>query len=68
MTIQDKEIVDSFEAKLQEKTKELKSCQKEKNLTSCMNCDSFISCTTRRTYVLAVYESMNKGKSGGFEF
>ncbi len=68
MTIQDKESFDSFEAKLQEKTKELKSCQKEKNFTSCMNCDSFIFCTTRRTYVLAVYESMNKGKSGGFEF
>ena len=68
MTIQDKEIVDSFEANLEEKIKELKSCQKEKNFTSCMNCDSFISCTTRKTYVLAVYESMNKGKSGGFEF
>ena len=68
MTIQDKEIVDSFEAKLQEKTKELKSCQEEKNYTSCMNCDSFISCPTRRTYVLAVYESMNKGQGGGFEF
>ena len=68
MTQQDKEIVDSFEAKLQEKTKELKSCQKEKGYTSCMNCDSFISCTTRRAYVFAVYESMNKGKSGGFEF
>lgn len=68
MTIQDKEIVDSFEAKLQEKTKELKSCQKEKEYTSCMNCDSFISCPIRRSYILAVYESMNKGKSGGFEF
>lgn len=68
MTIQDKENFDSYEAKLQEKTKELKSCQKEKNLTSCMNCDSFISCTIRRAYVLATYESMNKGKSGGFEF
>lgn len=68
MTIQDKEIVDSFEAKLQEKTKELKSCQEEKEYTSCMNCDSFISCPTRRTYVSAVYESMNKGNSGGFEF
>ena len=68
MTLQDKEIVDSFEANLEEKIKELKSCQKEKNFTSCMNCNSFISCTTRKTYVLAVYESMNKGKSGGFEF
>jgi len=68
MTLQDKENFDSFEAKLKEKTKELKSCQEEKNYTSCMNCDSFISCPTRRTYVLAVYESMNKGKSGGFEF
>lgn len=68
MTIQDKESFDSFEAKLQEKTKELKSCQKEKNFTSCMNCDSFISCHIRKAYVLAVYESMNKGNSGGFEF
>lgn len=68
MTIQDKEIVDSFEAKLQEKTKELKSCQEEKSYTSCMNCDSFIPCPTRKYYVAAVYESMNKGKSGGFEF
>ena len=68
MTTQDKENFDSFELKLQEKTKELKSCQKEKKYTSCMNCDSFISCPTRRSYILAVYESMNKGKSGGFEF
>lgn len=68
MTLQDKEIVDSFEAKLQEKTKELKSCQEEKEYTSCMNCDSFISCPIRKAYVSAVYESMNKGNSGGFEF
>ena len=48
--------------------KALKSCQKEKEYTSCMNCDSFISCPIRKAYVLAVYESTNKGKSGGFEF
>ena len=68
MTQQDKEIVDSFELILQEKTKELKSCQEENRYTSCMSCDSFIPCPTRKNYVLAVYESMNKGKSGGFEF
>ncbi|MDK2062739.1 hypothetical protein PT520_09445 [Aliarcobacter butzleri] len=68
ITLQDKENFDSYEAKLEEKTKELKSCQEDKGYTSCMNCDSFISCTTRRSYVLATYESMNKSQTGGFSF
>jgi hypothetical protein len=68
MTPQDKENFDSFELILEEKLKELKSCQEEKSYTSCMNCDSFIPCPTRKSYVAAVYESMNKGQNGGFEF
>lgn len=68
MTTQDKENFDSFELKLEEKLKELKSCQEENRYTSCMSCDSFFNCELRKSYVLAVYESMNKGQSGGFEF
>lgn len=68
MTQLDKENFNSFELILQEKTKELKSCQEENRYTSCMSCDSFIPCPTRKYYIAAVYESMNKGKNGGFEF
>ncbi|MBE0491910.1 MAG: hypothetical protein IBX44_06630 [Sulfurospirillum sp.] len=59
---------DSYELVLEAKKEELQVCQKEKKLTSCMPCEYFFTCKIRGEYVRAVYESMNKGQSGGFEF
>jgi hypothetical protein len=33
-----------------------------------MKCEKMFGCEIRELYVKAVYESMNKGRSGGFEF
>lgn len=33
-----------------------------------MKCDFILECELREIYVKAVYESMNKGSGGGFEF
>ena len=46
----------------------LKDCQKNNNLKSCMPCISFFDCNLRKQYVLDIYNSMNKGNTGGFEF
>ncbi|NPA73851.1 MAG: hypothetical protein GXO12_03995 [Epsilonproteobacteria bacterium] len=67
MSEETKEL-DEFELKLEQKSKILKECQKEKGLDSCLKCDKIIGCETRNEYVKAVYDSMNKGQSGGFEF
>ena len=44
------------------------SCQNSKDLNSCKPCSEFFECVLRKRYVITVYESMNKGSSGGFEF
>jgi len=59
---------DIYEQKLQESTVELKTCQKNNNVKSCMKCKHVIGCEIRKKYVNAVYQSMNKGAGGGFEF
>ncbi len=59
---------DRYEIALEEALKELKACQKQKGLSSCLECKEVIGCKVRNSYVKAVYESMNKGKGGGFEF
>jgi len=59
---------DKWELALDEKLKELKKCQEDKNLNSCLKCELILNCKIRDTYVNAVYESMNKGTGGGFEF
>ena len=46
----------------------LKTCQESNSLKSCMPCESFLGCNLRKQYVLSVYNSMNKGNTGGFEF
>jgi hypothetical protein len=33
-----------------------------------MKCEVLLSCELREAYVKAVYDSMNKGTGGGFEF
>jgi len=62
------EELDKFEKDLQEKLKLLQECQKSNNLDSCLKCDKILDCETRETYIKAVYMSMNKGATGGFEF
>ena len=59
---------DKYELALAEKKKILQECQEKKELKSCMDCEALFECEIRKTYVLTVYESMNKGQSGGFEF
>ena len=46
----------------------LKQCQIQKGLTSCMKCSQLLECEIRDKYIKVVYESMNKGSGGGFEF
>ena len=62
------EELDEFELALKEKLSTLQECQKSNNLDSCLKCDKILSCETRESYVKAVYMSMNKGVTGGFEF
>lgn len=46
----------------------LKQCQLQNNLDSCTKCPKLLVCEVRDKYVKVVYESMNKGSGGGFEF
>jgi len=46
----------------------LKQCQINNNLNSCMQCKELLACEVRDKYIKIVYESMNKGSGGGFEF
>ncbi|PAF49459.1 hypothetical protein BKH41_02000 [Helicobacter sp. 12S02232-10] len=59
---------DIWESKLEEKLLFLKNCQQEKSLQSCFKCEKILDCQVRKDYVKAVYESMNKGQTGDFEF
>lgn len=46
----------------------IKQCQIQHNLDSCMKCEKLLDCEVRDKYIRIVYESMNKGSGGGFEF
>jgi hypothetical protein len=59
---------DEFEQRLDAMIEELKACQQEKRLKSCSLCEHYLSCELRKRYVSAVYDSMSKGETGGFEF
>jgi len=59
---------DEWELALDKKLQELKECQNSRSLKSCLECNKTFECTLRDSYVKAVYESMNKGSGGGFEF
>jgi len=61
-------VLDEWQITLKQKKVELENCQKEHNVSSCLKCDKLLSCELRDTYVKAVYDSMSKGKGGGFEF
>ncbi|MDX9813087.1 MAG: hypothetical protein WC144_02295 [Sulfurimonas sp.] len=60
--------MDEFELKLDEMLKKLHECQNSKNLTSCLGCEKLLDCELRDEYIKAVYDSMSKGDTGGFEF
>ena len=62
------EAKDKWELALDEMLKKLKQCQEKHSVDSCMKCSKVIGCEVRKEYVNAVYESMNKGSGGGFEF
>ncbi len=59
---------DEWNIKLDEQILIINKCQEDKNLSSCTPCTQIIECEIRKAYVKAVYESMNKGAGGGFEF
>ena len=57
-----------YDEQLARYTQALQECQKTKQLSSCLACEDVIGCKVRDDYVKAVYQSMNKGEDGGFEF
>jgi len=59
---------DKFELYLDEMLQKLQACQTEKAHKSCSSCESYFGCEIRDEYVKAVYNSMSKGDTGGFEF
>jgi len=61
-------VLDEWQITLKQKKVELENCQKEHNVNSCLKCDKLLNCALRDAYVKAVYDSMSKGKGGGFEF
>lgn len=58
----------NFEKELDNKLGELSACQQNKGVESCMSCEEIIGCELRNSYVDAVYQSMNSGNSGEFDF
>lgn len=59
---------DQWDLALDEQLDILKNCQLNHNVDSCLKCQEVLNCDIKDTYVKAVYESMNKGSGGGFEF
>ncbi|MDX1296185.1 MAG: hypothetical protein R3302_07955 [Sulfurimonadaceae bacterium] len=59
---------DIFEQRLDEAIVKLQACQNDQSVKSCHDCEKCIGCETRQAYVQAVYDSMSKGETGGFEF
>ena len=60
--------LDEYEKKHIEELEKLEECKKDKGYDSCRKCSEFYSCSLRKEYVDAVFSSMNKGQTGGFEF
>jgi hypothetical protein len=57
-----------YEALLAEAIKILQEFQQEYDVSSCYLCEKCIGCEIRAKYIRAVYESMSKGETGGFDF
>ncbi len=65
----EKEIeIDIYQQRLNERLEKLQKCQKDKKVGSCFKCEKLLNCQIRDEYVQALYQSMSKGKVGGFEF
>lgn len=65
--------IDMFEKRLQEELQKLRDCQESKQVDSsqtpsCYECENLIECELRKSYVNAVYQSMNKGEASDFDF
>ncbi len=60
--------IDIYQQRLNERLEKLKKCQKDKKVESCFKCEKLLNCQIRDEYVQALYQSMSKGKVGGFEF
>ena len=65
---ENEKVLDEWEEELERQLLILQECQSQKELDSCMKCAEILECEVRLNYVNAVYESMNKGTGGGFEF
>jgi len=59
---------DKFEVYLDKMVEKLHNCQQDKAHKSCSLCELYFGCDLRNEYVKAVYNSMSKGDTGGFEF
>lgn len=66
--MESEKVLDEWEEALEKQLLILKECQKKQGVDSCMKCREILECKIRLDYVNAVYESMNKGTGGGFEF
>lgn len=62
------QTLDEWQILLIQKKSDLESCQEKYQVVSCIKCDKLLKCEIRDTYIKAVYDSMSKGKGGGFEF
>jgi hypothetical protein len=63
-----KEQKDKFELHLDEMIIKIQTCQSQKAHKSCSTCEHYFNCELRNEYIQAVYNSMSKGDTGGFEF
>ena len=61
-------VLDEWQITLKQKRAELEACQAQHEVNSCMKCEKLLNCELRDAYIKAVYDSMSKGKGGGFEF
>lgn len=59
--------VDIYEEEHSKALKSLKEC-KQRESDSCMLCKDFFKCQTRAEYINKTYQSMAKGRTGGFDF
>lgn len=59
--------VDKYEQEHNKALNKLKECENRVK-DSCTPCKDFFECKTRAEYVTKTYQSMSKGKTGGFEF
>ncbi len=64
----EEQVLDSYEQQREELRERLVACQQAQGVKSCLACQELIGCKLRQGYVDAVYRSMSKGDTGGFEF